>query len=428
MILQGNKRGGAKQLALHLVKDENDFVEIHELRGFVSDALMGALNEAYALSRGTKAKQFLFSLSLNPPIGEKATTKDFEDAIERVEKKLGLSGQPRAIVFHEKQGRRHAHAVWSRIDAENSKAIELAFTKRKLKDISRDLYLQHGWEMPEGFKDKNARNPLNFTLAQWQQAKRVGKDPKAIKATLQTCWANSDSCKSFCIALQKSGYTVAKGDKRGFVVVDYRGEVYSLSKWLGVKAKAIRAKLGEPLTLPSVNEAKAQIADRLSNHLSTLKAKQHAVIDARLQSLNDRHTVLLALHKAARAKLDDDIANRQAEETRQRQQRFTRGLRGVFDFLIGKHKKIKQQNELEAEDCAERDKTERDELVFTQVQERYVLTRRIERLSSFYQQRTQLLDNDIHRYNAMRQSILETFNQQTPATNAKTYIGPSFDM
>lgn len=35
---------------------------------------------------------------------------------ETIERKLGLEGQPRAIVFHEKEGRRHAQAIWSRID------------------------------------------------------------------------------------------------------------------------------------------------------------------------------------------------------------------------------------------------------------------------------------------------------------------------
>ena len=39
MILNGNQRGGAKDLALHLMKAENERVEIHELRGFMSDNL-----------------------------------------------------------------------------------------------------------------------------------------------------------------------------------------------------------------------------------------------------------------------------------------------------------------------------------------------------------------------------------------------------
>ena len=170
MLLEGNQRGGAKNLAQHLLKDENDHVRVHELRGFVSSDLEGALNETYALSRATKCKQFLYSLRLNPPEGEPVTSELFEDAADRVEQKLGLAGQPRAIVFHEKKGRRHAHAVWSRIDIEQMRAVQLSHTKLKLKDVSRELFLKHGWTMPDGFTDKRLHTPHNFTMAQWQQA------------------------------------------------------------------------------------------------------------------------------------------------------------------------------------------------------------------------------------------------------------------
>ena len=206
MILEGNQRGGAKNLALHLLKEENDHVEVHELRGFISDNLVSALNESYAVSRGTRAKKFLFSLSLNPPGAENVSTKDFKEAIKQVEEKLELTGQPRAIVFHEKNARRHCHAVWSRIDTDAMKAIHLSFTKRKLMDISRDLYLKHGWTMPKGFIRGSERDPNNFTLAQWQQAKRIGKDPKAIKAIIRDCWAASDTQTGFQHALKEQGY------------------------------------------------------------------------------------------------------------------------------------------------------------------------------------------------------------------------------
>ncbi len=90
-------------------------------------------------------------MSLNPPPpNENVPIEVFEDAIERVETRLGLSGQPRAIVFHEKEGRRHCHTVWSRIDAEELKAVALPFTKRKLQENARELYLEHGWKMPRG--------------------------------------------------------------------------------------------------------------------------------------------------------------------------------------------------------------------------------------------------------------------------------------
>ncbi len=106
---------------------------------------------------------------------------------------MGLSGQPRAIVFHEEEGRRHAHAVWSRIDVSQMKAINLPYFKLKLRDLSRQLYLDHGWKMPVGLMNSEARNSMNFTFAEWQQAKRRKSDPRQIKETLQECWAVSDT-------------------------------------------------------------------------------------------------------------------------------------------------------------------------------------------------------------------------------------------
>ncbi|MEQ9314408.1 MAG: hypothetical protein RLN72_01065, partial [Henriciella sp.] len=114
MILKGSQRGGGQALAVHLMRtDENEHVEVHELRGFAADDLPGAFKEAQAVSRATRCRQFLFSLSLNPPDTENVPVAVFEAAIDRVEEKVGLDGQPRVVVFHEKEGRRHAHCVWS---------------------------------------------------------------------------------------------------------------------------------------------------------------------------------------------------------------------------------------------------------------------------------------------------------------------------
>src|SRR3546814_13590117 len=99
-----------------------------------------------------------------------------------------MKGQPRMIVFHEKEGRRHAHAVWSRIDADTMTAQPLPFFKTKLRDIAKELYLENGWKMPEGFRDSSLRDPRNFTLDEWQQAKRAGLNAKQIKAHIKACW------------------------------------------------------------------------------------------------------------------------------------------------------------------------------------------------------------------------------------------------
>jgi hypothetical protein len=60
--------------------------------------------------------------------------------------------------------------VWSRIDAEAMKAINLPHFKNRLCALSKELYLEHGWILPEGHRENGWKNPLNFTLAEWQQA------------------------------------------------------------------------------------------------------------------------------------------------------------------------------------------------------------------------------------------------------------------
>ena len=47
MILVGNQRGGAKDLADHLLKQENEHVEVHELRGFIADAELGMAQHGF---------------------------------------------------------------------------------------------------------------------------------------------------------------------------------------------------------------------------------------------------------------------------------------------------------------------------------------------------------------------------------------------
>lgn len=328
MILNGNQRGGAKDLALHLLKDENEHVEVHELRGFVAQNLMGALNEVYAISRGTRCKQFLYSLSFNPPPDEKVSIEAFECAIERAEKRLNLEGQPRAIVFHEKEGRRHCHVVWSRIKVEAMKAVEMSFDHDRLTKLSRELFREHGWKMPKGLAKKSERDPLNFTLADWQQAKRVGKHPKEIKMAIQDAWAISDSKASFDQALQERGYALARGDRGRFVVVDIFGEVYSLRQQTGHRVKELRARLGDEKALPSVDEMKQRIAGNMLPILEKFKQELNQTEQKQDEREVQEKKALIEKQRSERKAFTAKLKHRQDQEALKRQQRFRSGLFG----------------------------------------------------------------------------------------------------
>ncbi len=391
MILVGNSRGGARDLARHLTKDENDHVTLHELRGFVSDDLDGAFQEAYAISCGTKCKQFLFSLSLNPPAEADVSTEDFENAIEQCETELGLNGQPRAIVFHEKEGRRHVHAVWSRIDAETMTARQMSFHKMKLQSVARELYREHGWKMPEGLADRSRSDPRNYTLAEWQQAKRVGKDAGQIKEVFQDAWAISDNRTSFEHALNERGFWLARGDRRGFVAIDHKGEVYSIPKQAKVKTKAVRERLGDEGQLPSLAQAKEMMARDMSGMLSRLRDEQYERAAALKAEHNQRKQEMVDQQREERARQDRLRHEREQRERIERQARFRKGLAGLWDRLRGEHKRLALQNRQEAASCQQRDKVERDKLIFQQLAERRALNAQsLERLETIKQQKREL--------------------------------------
>ena len=373
--MEGNQRGGAKDLASHLLKDNNDHVEVHEIRGFASDHLVSALNEVYGVSRGTKCKQFLYSLSINPPPKEKASTDDILAAIDRAEKALGLAGQPRAIVFHEKESedgivRRHAHAVWSRIDIVKMKAVQMSHDHRKLVALSRELYLEHEWRMPEGFADKTKRNPLNYTLAEWEKAQRQGKDPRAVKEALTDAWAISDSKASFEHALNERGYWLARGDRRGYVVTDLFGEVYSIPKELKKRTGVIADRLGDRNDLPSLNDVKDQLAPQIAATRKRHQEELKEEISIELQALKAERKALVERQRHERSDLKAKQKKRAEEEAIIRQSRFRKGLGGIWDRLRGEHARIRRFNEDEAQVARTRDTEKLEELKSNQMAER----------------------------------------------------------
>ncbi|MEO1190264.1 MAG: relaxase/mobilization nuclease domain-containing protein [Pseudomonadota bacterium] len=399
MILVASQRGRAKQLGLHLLKTEdNEHVELHEIRGFVSDTVVGALKEAQAISQGTRCKQFLFSVSLNPPEHERVPVSVFEAAIQEIEERNALSGQPRVVVFHEKNGRRHAHCVWSRIDADTMTAVNLPFFKRKLQDIAREIYLEQDWRMPRGLVRGQPADPRNFTLAEWQQAKRMGQEARDLKAMMQDCWAISDSRGAFEQALSERGMILAKGDRRGHVAVTHDGEVLSISRYAGKTSKEVRAKLGDPAALPSIQEAKAALARDMRTAFKRHAQDVQKEKDSDLEDWERRRAEMILRHRQDRSQLDRLQQQREADASRMRSARLCTGLRGLWQRITGNHAKIQRQNAQETQVARERDQAERQQMIERQLQERRALqwdlrqlrTRHARSLQSLRQDRTQI--------------------------------------
>ncbi len=323
-----------------------------------------------------------------------------------------MTGQSRAVVFHIKEGRRHCHAVWSRIDGKAMKAIPLPYTKMKLMDLSRDLYFENGWKMPKGFIRKQDRSPDNFTLAQWQQAKRTGQDARTIKAALRDSWASTKTQGAFIKALKDQCYRLARGDRRSFVVVDQACEIYSLPKWIGLKTKDVKSRLTDEASIKPLAEIRAQIAMETKNRLVELGAQQDAALNSRLTQIAEKHTALKTRQRAEWESLLRIQDERQKQETLARQSRFKKGWRGLLDVLTGARRKSRQANEAEYEDGLKRDRAEKDKLIFGHLEQTQHLQGRRRRLENLRDERQRVMQDDIGQYENIRLGRQENFDRR----------------
>jgi len=259
------------------------------------------------------------------------------------------------------------------------KAVPLPHSKRKLQDVARGLYLEHGWTMPRGLAVTGARDPRNFTLAEWQQAKRIKEDPRAIKSAFQDAWAVSDSKAAFTHALQERGYWLARGDRRGHVAVDHRGEVYAVAKWADVRTKAVRERLGDAEALPSVAEAKHEIARAMQAKMEEFQREVREREEREAAEAARQREALKVRQKAEREALREAARLRQQAEEKERQARLRTGLLGFWDKLRGQRKRNIELNAQETAEARQRDKAEQQLLTAAQLgQRREVVKERVQ--------------------------------------------------
>jgi Relaxase/Mobilisation nuclease domain len=300
VILKGNQRGGGQQLAAHLLNSfDNEIAELAEVRGTVAQDLSGAFAEISAVARGgTKLEKEFYHLSVSPDPGQGTLTREqYFELLDRTERSLKLVGQPRAVVFHVKDGREHCHAVWSRVDTEKMRGINIAKDRLKLRDVTREFARDHGLELPDGIKanskDKTNDRAKQEDLGERQQKERTGISKSQRMADIATCWRETGNGDAFVQAMEGKGYFIARGDKRAYVVLDLHGEIHSLSRQLAgvAKSKDLKDRLaGFPLdqlrSVEAVRDDIKKLRDRAEQQLEEHKEKSD--IERRAATLKDR--------------------------------------------------------------------------------------------------------------------------------------------
>jgi integrase len=150
------------------------------------------------------------------------------------------------------------------IDADQQRAVHLAFDREKLMRVTRDFAREHFLALPEGYR--TGQGAGQETLYERMLEKETGLSKEDHIRNVTEAWEQSDSATAFVHALADRGYILATGN-RPYVLVDIYGGMHALSKLIedkAVRTKEIRAYLEKdfPLdSLPSVDDAKALAAE-----------------------------------------------------------------------------------------------------------------------------------------------------------------------
>ncbi|HWR53981.1 MAG TPA: relaxase/mobilization nuclease domain-containing protein [Bryobacteraceae bacterium] len=266
MIVKGKARSGPAQLAAYLLRvDDGERPSLIELFDGGED-LQKAFIQWHAIGQATRGEKTLYHAQIAPADGYAMTPQQYRRAAEILAEDLGMKDHPRAIVVHEGGEHPHAHVVFQRTDADTMTMWDTSDNYRKHEMASLRMELEFGHAHVPGKHAKRDRGKqpefprAEATQADHQQAARTELTVDERKEQVTALRAASDNAPSFKSALEDAGYILARGDRRGFVIVDGAGEVYSLSKQVtDLKGKEFKAFMDgiDPKTLPSVEEAKA---------------------------------------------------------------------------------------------------------------------------------------------------------------------------
>ena len=316
MIAKGTTHNNGAKLAQYMATGKDgERAVVWRLRGFEAANITDAFRDVQIMAGGGKCRQPFFHLQVRNRDGETLTREQWELAANRIERMLGLAGQPRAIAFHtnEATGHEHMHVAWSRIDQDTLKARPLPFFKRRLKTISRELELHFGLEPVTNRRE----GPIKYapTRAQEEQARRLGVDIHAVRNAIRECWDHSDCGRGFEAALAEKGLRLARGEKRDFIVIDRAGGMHALGKRiLGVSAAQVREGMSDlgPDHLPGVEQARGSIRDAARERPTKKRA---ASWDRdRANAAWDDAIIAAAIEKEKRERLHIDPDKRRAEQ------------------------------------------------------------------------------------------------------------------
>jgi len=118
----------------------------------------------------------------------------------------------------------------------------------------------------------------------------------------------------------------------------------------------------------------------------------------RFAMIDFRRTEMVARHKDERTNLGRRQEKRWVAEANERSQRLPRGFSGIWHRLTGQYAKIKAQSEQETLQAWQRDRVEKDVLIFRRFEERQVLQRDVKKQRAIVREELMQLRKEVANY------------------------------
>lgn len=200
--------------------------------------------------KATAGSVYSFSLAWHPE--QSPDKKEMIDASMSTLDKLGLTEHQAVIVYHNETKHRHVHVICNLVNPDTGKTARVSHDQLKLSKWAEEYEIKTGQvycndRVENNRKREELAQQKSDTQEKTQSAIVKHREKRNIRADLvQSLYERSDSGQAFRSALEENDLTLAKGDRRGFVLVDNNGDIFSLSRQLkGQRASDIKSRLGD---------------------------------------------------------------------------------------------------------------------------------------------------------------------------------------
>lgn len=234
-----------------------------------------------------KGVVYTFSLSWSPE--EQPSRELMIQSADETLEVLGLMDHQSLIVAHNDTKHPHIHIICNLVSPTDGRMYDPDWgSKLKMSDWS----LKHEFENGKVHCDQRVENHEKRKRGELVKYQEPLHDRKA---EIQQLYKQSDNGKAFSAALEGNGYTLAKGNRRRFVLVDSEGRVHSLSRQLDKDQRKNHIDKFSDLNhqdLPIAQDvvANRQFFDRDKQEREQLQRIEDAAIDAEEKKIaEERH-------------------------------------------------------------------------------------------------------------------------------------------